>query len=87
MLRATLGNQAPPSGTLDPSFRVVCLFFFLARTGSPLAPLADWLAGHHLILMGFRRVSSAHAQFFEAKFNAFILTIKWLQQLQLREKR
>lgn len=61
-------------------------FFFLARTGSPFAPLADWLAGHHLILTGFRRVSSAHAQFFEAKFNAFILTIKWFQQLQLREK-
>lgn len=60
--------------------------FFLARTGSPFAPLADWLAGHHLILTGFCRVSSAHAQFFEAKFNAFILTIKWFQQLQLREK-
>lgn len=75
----------PLSGTLDPSFRLVCPFF-LARTGSPFAPLADWLAGHHLILTGFCRVSSAHAQFFEAKFNAFILTIKWFQQLQLREK-
>lgn len=87
MLRATLGNQAPPFGTLDPSFRLVCLFFFFWQGPDPLLPpLVDWLAGHHMILTGFRRVSSAHAQFFEAKFNAFILTIKWFQQLQLREK-
>lgn len=47
--------------------------------------LTDRLAGHCLLLMGFCRVSFAHVQSFEVKFNAFILTIKWFQQLRLRE--
>lgn len=43
-------------------------------------------AGDYLILMGLCRIYLVHTQFFEAKFNAFILTTKWFQQLQLREK-
>lgn len=54
----------------------------------PIAPPKQigW-AGHYLLLVGFiRRIYLVHTQFFEAKFNAFILTTKWFQQLQLREK-
>jgi hypothetical protein len=51
-----------------------------------LASLTDRLARHHSLLIGLHRIPLAHTQFFEAKFDAFVLTIKWFQQLQLREK-
>jgi len=53
----------------------------------PILCLPDRLVRHHLLLMGLCRISVVRTQFFEAKFNAFILTTtKWFQPLQLREK-
>lgn len=73
-------------GTSDPFFKTVFLFFGKVGMKPFCASLTDRLTGHHLLLMGLCRISLAHMQFFEAKFNAFILTTKWFQQLQLREK-
>lgn len=92
-------SVAAKSSALSTSAQKVCavwnfwpllqdsVLIFLARMGwSLFASLTDRLAGHHLLLMGLCRISLAHMQFFEAKFNAFILATKWFQQLQLREK-